>query len=378
MRWTGVFFLAVFCFTFAWGGESGPQPAPVRGTSLVRALQASRKGNRVALSWSQPRQILDAQSPLPHPLVTRLCRDISSTRAKPRSASSAPVCAEPLGEIDPRRPSIPHMLTVSSKSDNEIAVRFVDTLPKDSEGADPPRSAFYRVELRDERGRSVGFSEPAVVSLAPVLPAKGLHSELDARGVYLIWENEIEDRPSSLQFGYRVYRREKTGSRKFAIPYLQAVVHTSEGERWTAVDTNIEWDTKYLYWITPVTKVYSDRGVFLTEILGEDSAPLEVNTHNVFPPAVPERLLVLVSHGPGKKFIDLTWAPNGEKDLEGYNVYRREEGGAAGRINSKPLATLSFQDLDVVPGHRYFYSISAIDVRGNESAKSAELAELVR
>src|SRR5262249_22111022 len=152
-------FLVVLSLTSAWGGASGSQPAPVRGTRLVPELQASRKGNRVTLIWSQPRQVLDAQSPLPHPLVGRLCRDISSMVAKPRSASSVPRCARPLVEVDARRPGVPHVLTVSSKSNSEITVRFVDILPEDSEDADPLRFAFYRIELRDERGLSVGFSE---------------------------------------------------------------------------------------------------------------------------------------------------------------------------------------------------------------------------
>ncbi len=51
---------------------------------------------------------------------------------------------------------------------------------------------------------------------------------------------------------------------------------------------------------------------------------IEVVTHDVFPPGVPERLLVVVNRISGKKFVDLIWAPNTEKDLAGYNIYRRE------------------------------------------------------
>jgi len=37
----------------------------------------------------------------------------------------------------------------------------------------------------------------------------------------------------------------------------------------------------------------------------------------------------------------------------------------------------AFRDMNVTPGHTYFYSVSAIDVRGNESAHSAEASESV-
>jgi hypothetical protein len=39
--------------------------------------------------------------------------------------------------------------------------------------------------------------------------------------------------------------------------------------------------------------------------------------------------------------------------------------------------TPAFRDSNVVPGHSYFYSISAVDVRGNESSRSEEASETV-
>ena len=374
MQWRKTFILAVFSFPAAWCGAPGPQTMPIHGARLVSDLQAVRTGNRVMLSWRQPREIPDPQSSVRHPLMARLCRNISSLAQKPPTASSRSGCTQPLAEFDPDEPHGSRVRAVKSDRNGEVAVHFVDTLPGDLEGLDPRQFAIYTVELRDERGRRAGFSDQAAVSLAPVLPAKGLHSELDARGVYLIWENEIEGRISSLQFDYQLYRQEKGRSQKATIPYLKAVVHNQEGDRWSGVDTNIEWDKTYVYWVIPVTRVYSDNGELQAEIRGEDSPPLEVTTHDVFPPAVPDRLLGLVSHAPGKKFVDLIWAPNVEKDLAGYNVYRREEGGPATRINSRPVTMLSFQDTDVVAGHSYFYSLSAVDRRGNESSKSGEIA----
>ncbi len=322
------------------------------------------------LTWSQqPRVLADRQSVMRH-LVARVCRNISSTSS--RASSSTTTCAQPVGEVDPQKTAGAIASAARGKSNSEIAVRFTDTL-SDLEGRDPVQFAVYTVEVRDDRGRSAGFSNPVSVPLLRTLPARGLHSELDVHGVYLIWENDIESRPSSLQFDYRIYRREKNDP-KVAISYLRAVVHTREGDRWSGVDTNIEWGKTYSYWIAPVTRLYSESGQLLAELEGEDSAPLEVTTHDVFAPAVPERLLAVPSNIPGKKFVDLVWAPNTEKDLAGYNVYRREEGGRTARINSAPITMLSFQDTDIAAGHNYFYCLSAVDIRGNESAKSSEIA----
>ena len=86
-----------------------------------------------------------------------------------------------------------------------------------------------------------------------------------------------------------------------------------------------------------------------------------------------------VSSGVGQKpFVDLTWAPNTEADLAGYNVYRHEAGAQAQKINSDVVKAPSFRDEKVEAGHQYFYSVSAVDERGNESGRSEEASESVK
>lgn len=346
MKWIKAFPAFTLCAPLACVLSAGQSP-------LVHDLQATRKGNKVLLTWTQPRMAADHS-------VVKVCRNIAATS----TASGFPTCTQPIGEVPQK--------TSSTKA------QFTDTLSEDSTTSDSLQFAVYTVEVRDGRGRSGGFSNPVSVPLAPILPAKGLHSELDVHGVYLIWENEIETPLSSLQFDYRIYRSEKGSSSRLAVPYFRGLIHTKEGERWTGVDASIEWEKSYLYWVTPLTRIYSQTGKLIGEIEGEDSVPIEVVTHDVFPPAVPERLLAITGGMPGKKFVDLLWAPNTEKDLAGYNVYRREAGGQLARINSAPIALLSFQDINVASGHSYFYCISAVDIRGNESVRSQEIIEIVR
>jgi fibronectin type 3 domain-containing protein len=76
-------------------------------------------------------------------------------------------------------------------------------------------------------------------------------------------------------------------------------------------------------------------------------------------------------------FIDLTWAPDTESDLAGYNIYRHEEGAAPVKVNSELVKTPAFRDNNVTAGHKYFYSVSAVDLRRNESGRSNEASEAV-
>jgi len=61
-------------------------------------------------------------------------------------------------------------------------------------------------------------------------------------------------------------------------------------------------------------------------------------------------------------------------DLAGYNVYRSETNGAETeamvKLNSEPAKSPSYRDLAVASGKSYTYSVSAVDVRGNESQRS--------
>jgi len=70
-------------------------------------------------------------------------------------------------------------------------------------------------------------------------------------------------------------------------------------------------------------------------------------------------------------------APVSDVDLDGYNVYRHEDGMPAVKVNDHPLKTPAYRDSSVASGKTYFYSVSAVDVRGNESAHSEETSEAV-
>jgi fibronectin type 3 domain-containing protein len=73
----------------------------------------------------------------------------------------------------------------------------------------------------------------------------------------------------------------------------------------------------------------------------------------------------------------LIWSPDIDADLAGYNVYRGEEGEQPVKLNSELVKTPSYRDTNLQPGRKYFYSVSAVDVRGNESALSEPAGERV-
>ena len=170
-------------------------------------------------------------------------------------------------------------------------------------------------------------------------------------------------------FKYRIYRREGTNPQDTLAG--EAPLDTPQ-----LLDRTIEWEKVYSYRVTVVT-VVNPPGKPASEVEGDDSPAVQTFAHDVFPPAVPTGLQAVFSGVGQQPFIDLVWAPDTAPDLAGYNIYRREENTQPEKINSELIKTPAFRDTNVISGKTYFYSVSAADIRNNESPRSPEASETV-
>lgn len=72
--------------------------------------------------------------------------------------------------------------------------------------------------------------------------------------------------------------------------------------------------------------------------------------------------------------VDLSWSPNGELDLMGYNVYRgTASGGSCELIDFVPKPAVTWSDGDIDPHMYYYYRITAVDLDDQESDFSGEV-----
>jgi fibronectin type 3 domain-containing protein len=248
---------------------------------------------------------------------------------------------------------------------------YTDTLATFSAAADA--KLFYAIDIRNSYGKTAGLSNQVEVPAIPTLPApENLHAQLAGDGVHLSWStaNNVPQ-VQGLRFAYRVYRREMNSKALGVAGEVPVEASTAP----VFLDTAIEWEKTYVYHLTAVTFAHAQG--FEQQVEGDDSPEIAVVAHDVFPPATPTGLQAVFS-GPGQKpFIDLVWAPDTDADLAGYNVYRSEPGSEPKKLNTDPLKSPSFRDDAVLPGHAYTYSVSAIDLRGNESPHSEPAEEKV-
>jgi fibronectin type 3 domain-containing protein len=81
--------------------------------------------------------------------------------------------------------------------------------------------------------------------------------------------------------------------------------------------------------------------------------------------------VLVPAQGESPAHLELSWAISAETDIAGYNIYRSEQAAVTGnRLNTELLRTPAFRDTSTLPGHRYSYSVTAVDRAGNESPAS--------
>lgn len=335
-------------------------------------LRAVRKGDSVTLSWTVPALTTDRQS-VRYLGPTRICRTVTAPLSH---------CDSPVGETVPPAPDT---LTLQA-SGHKVAQDYIDVLPASLTGANPQAVATYAVEVYNRGNHGAGISNQVRVPLAPTLPAPAdFKAEVSAEGVILTWQGPAPGLiVPQLGYRYRIYRR-PSGSAKDVI--AGEVPLESPGP-FRFVDHGFEWQNTYVYRITAVTVSTSFQPcphasptgadcMATVEIEGDDSPPVEIDARDVFPAVVPGGLEAAFSGSGQQPFIDLVWSPAVEADLSGYNIYRHEDAQPPVRINAEPVKTPAFRDSDVQPGKKYFYSVTAVDLRGNESARSEEASEQV-
>jgi hypothetical protein len=248
------------------------------------------------------------------------------------------------------------------------------------------------VEALNRNRRGAGLSNQVHVTTAPTLPPpQGFRAEVTKEGMELSWtQPPLPVKPvGPVAYRLRFYRRAEgsqasisLGEQDYATGVRDLAEAVSEGQKSGGevlssgeeqprsastgkfLDQSIEWEKTYYYRATVVT-VVTEAGKLPAQVEGDDTPEVKVLAHDIFPPTVPSGLQAVFS-GPGQQaFIDLA----------GYNVYRHEPGGPPEKLNSDLVKAPAYRDMKVVKGSTYIYSVSAVDVRGNESARSEEASE---
>jgi len=353
-----VFCLVAAAFLSSCGSPGVPLPPSLELAKPVTDLRAVRKGDKVFLTWTAPTLTTDRHN-LQHPGATEVCRSVGATMSE---------CGSPVARLLPAKTS------ENKGQPKDTGSTFTDDLPAALQSANPNSNVVYAVSVLNSYGRGAGLSNKVQVPAAPTLPPPNdFRAELEGDGVRLAWAPILlPPQIPGVRFACRVYRREQ-GSNKDSVAGEVSIAAESPS---MLLDQSFEWEKTYAYRATVVTLIAQGNGPE-QQVEGNDTPLVSIVAHDVFPPSTPAGLQGVFS-GPGQKlFIDLVWTPNSDSDLAGYNIYRHEQGGEPVKLNPELANAPAFRDLQVLSGHQYFYSVTAVDVRGNESPHSEEASETV-
>jgi hypothetical protein len=185
-------------------------------------------------------------------------------------------------------------------------------------------------------------SQWATVKLLGIQPPLPTPTALDAQnveaGVKVVWKGSAAK--------YRIFRAlgDATPER------------LGESDHPEYIDETSEYDKTYQYRVQAITDDFHG---------SEVTAPKSVTTKDEFAPAVPGALTAIL----GVNTVELAWTRNTEKDFRGYNVYRSTDGGPFEKI-ADLIPAPTFSDNKIEAGKKYRYAVSAVDIKGNESARS--------
>jgi hypothetical protein len=364
-----IFYFLFFIFLISAGcgapGEPVPPTTPV--PAAIKDLAAQQAGDGVQLSFTLPSNTISGAKLTTPPAVEILRGAI-----------------QPDGSADPKSfrvvYTIPGALVENYRADGRVV--FTDPIAPEETKLHPGGAVAYAVRTRAAQKRASADSNYVLLHVFPVPePIASVEAHVTESAVELSWPVPAvtaAGEPVTTITGYRIYRSETNraaaGSTPQELPQGKPEVHaallaSSETNHYR--DTSVVFDHTYVYLVRSVIQVEG------TELESSDSQPVSVTPRDIFPPAAPQGLVAAVLPGTtaGTVLVDLSWSINLETDLAGYHVYRSEQEDTRGQLVTPDLLpTPAVRDTSVEPGHRYWYTVTAVDRAGNESPPCAPVA----
>jgi hypothetical protein len=261
-------------------------------------------------------------------------------------------------------------------------IHFADPISPEETKAHPGNSVAYFVRTRVSQKRASAESNIFTARVFPVPESiSSLQVQVTESAVKLSWAAPLRTSagdPLPAISGYHIYRGEidpktpaPTSKDITLIKWISPPALLGPSSTSSYDDTQFEFGKTYVYL---VRSVIAEEGM---EIESDNSAPSTMTVLDTFPPATPQGLVAVLLPGaaPSSLVVDLSWSINLETDLAGYRVYRSEQEGARGQLITPDLLPVpAVRDTSVEPGHRYWYTVTAVDRAGNESTPSNPVA----
>jgi hypothetical protein len=349
------FFLVLFAsnltlFCLCCGKKGNILPPLVRFPQTAENVRVVQKADQIILTWQNPTAYEDGST-------LSVIEKIEIWILEGKAAEEVETAELPVEEF---AQAAGLLATITEDQIQESMIYSYDLSGKDY------LSKKYTFGLRvKDKKRYSPFS--VLVSLKPMvlpLPPTEVMAAVFPDRIEITWNPPLENRDQSSPpnvKGYNIYRSEGEAESK----RLNAGL--IEGEKYD--DRNFVFGQTYRYLVRASA---TETSPYLES---EDSEGMEILTKDTFAPEPPNGLISVA----GQAVLAISWDANAEEDLEGYRVWRREEGATEFHLLTQdPIKECAYNDRAVEKGKMYAYAVTALDKAGNESQKSKTIADRIR
>jgi hypothetical protein len=360
------FLFSIFLLSAGCGAPGEPVPPSPPVPVAIGDLAVRQAGDGVQLTFTLPSNSISGQKLAAPPAIEILRGGV-----------------KPGGSADTKSfrvvYTIPGALVDNYRADGRVA--FTDPIAPEETKSHPGSAVAYAVRTRASQKRASADSNVVSLRVFPVpAPIASVEARVTESAIELTWPvpaATAAGEPVTTITAYKIYRAETHPAAASPGQDFPQGKPESRGALLASSETNAFRDTSMVFDHTYVYLVRSVIQVEGNELESSDSMPVTVTPRDLFPPAAPQGLVAALLPGParGTALVDLSWSISLETDLAGYHVYRSEQEGTRGQLVTPDLLpTPAVRDTSVEPGHRYWYTVTAVDRAGNESPPCAPAA----
>lgn len=344
-------------------GKKGALLLPLSNVpSSPSGLGLVQRGATIILEWTNPTTYIDG-----HPLEKPAAVEVWLVEERVEAGKPAPRLpnAEEFASKSRLVVRIPREQFSPAGKEKAAAAPMIRYEYPLTAGSPVGLSLIFGLRAADAGRKLSAYSDlAAVLTLALPSPPVGLKATVRNEAIELGWEappDNIDRSVPARLTGYHLYRSIDGNPAVRLNPSL--ITDTRFG------DTTFEFGLETVYTVRAATQDAEPYGQ------SSDSAPCRLRPEDTFAPAAPEGLMSMT----GLDFISLSWDACGEKDLAGYRVWRRAEGQSDYvELTAAAIKETNFQDSTAERGRRYEYAVTAEDIRGNRSGRSAPVSEQIK
>ena len=365
---TWMVFLCLSIFSLNCGKKGPLKMEPGILPKAVVNLKTSQVGENIRVQWDFPKILADKKTDLDPEQITKIevyysKKEILGGKFRKKSTLLRKLKMKDLTRyVDPWQSKVLAKLPSHERKKKERFIYFVDIPFKTKDLT--AKSHFFAVRYLYGKRKSPISNVVYMVTNTAVKPIDDLKMTREKKSIKLQWskpQQDVLEMPVANIAGYQVYRKIKTKKTdETAVePSDEAFEKLNRSnilsEYFEDRDTGIDGDYQYC-----VSTVISN------DIESAPSNVVSVSVTDLYSPDIPVNLVSFRA----SDHMFLTWKAVSDEDLSHYRIYRKTADENEFTRVADDVTANRYKDKKVQKGTLYFYSVTAVDEKGNESEYS--------